>query len=134
MTTGTLYDSATIDSIRESMEKLPDRPTTRLSTRELVEQLRPALLAKRQQGYTYKALAEFLNQHGVKISEKTLINYLKPAAKRKPRSRRKMPPSDETEPPKVVAADSSQDATIPPSEAVILPPRKPNHAGFNEDV
>lgn len=75
--------AADVQAIAEKLDQLEEKPRP-LSTREIVNMLKPKVAALRGKGYSFDEIAAELTKHGVKISGLSLKSYAgtkKPARK-----------------------------------------------------
>jgi hypothetical protein len=75
--------AADVQAIAEKLDQLQEKPRP-LSTREIVNMLKPKVAALRAKGYSFDEIAAELTKHGVKISGLSLKSYTgtkKPARK-----------------------------------------------------
>ena len=69
------WDRKTVESARDALANAGDPPSTKLSTREAVQELADVIRAKRAAGWGRRDIVAFLKQHGVDIPETTLRTY-----------------------------------------------------------
>lgn len=66
--------AAHVQAIAEKLDQLEEKPRP-LSTREIVNMLKPKVAALRAKGYSFDEIAAELTKHGVKISGLSLKSY-----------------------------------------------------------
>jgi hypothetical protein len=69
------WDRETIESVRDALANASDPPSTKMSTREAVNELADLIRAKRAAGWSRRDIVDFLKDHGVDIPETTLRTY-----------------------------------------------------------
>ncbi len=106
--------AADVQTIAEKLDQLQEKPRP-LSTREIVNMLKPKITALRAKGYSFDEIAAELTRHGIKISGLSLKSYTgtkKPA--RKPVEK------------KSAAPDQSEDKSPEQSTGENMTPKKNN--------
>jgi hypothetical protein len=72
-----VYDQHAFPRLRQAIKALPDMPPEPNTARGMVHALREDFERKLAGGWTTEQLAAFMGQQGIKITPKTLGNYLK---------------------------------------------------------
>ena len=80
-----LIDKDTLGRMRAMLAALPEKPRTRFTNREAVEQMATEIRKAREAlGYSFEDLALMLAEHGHEIKPATLRGYLRDVEKTKP--------------------------------------------------
>lgn len=94
MSAARTYSSAKVEQLREKLAAQPYRAKEEIRLAEAIAILRPALVMKLREGWTFDMLAEWLGAEGVHTSPKTLSDYLRKAKRRKRRTSARVEPEN----------------------------------------
>jgi hypothetical protein len=70
-----------IANLQQLLDEVPARSDTELSKRRAIVMLAPKLYGLRQKGYSWRAVAEWLSEHGLIVTAPALQGYLRGAQK-----------------------------------------------------
>ncbi len=81
------YDIDTVNEVKTRLAQLPDKTPRRIKLRETITELTAEIESLLQRGYTMDDIAAELKGDGIGITSATLASYMRPAKKRKSRTR-----------------------------------------------
>ncbi len=70
---------STIANLQQLLDEVPARSDTEVSKRRAIVMLAPKLYGLRQKGYSWRAVAEWLSEHGLTVTAPALQGYLRGA-------------------------------------------------------
>jgi hypothetical protein len=111
-----------IANLQQLLDEVPARSDTEVSKRRAIVMLAPKLYGLRQKGYSWRAVAECLSEHGLTVTAPALQGYLRGAQKA-------AGPNGKTRQRKRGRSQATNAATTQPITPVVTPARIERNAG-----